>query len=42
MHDGSSPTLDDAVARMLATARGAPVTLSPDDQAALVEYLRSP
>ena len=41
MHDGSSPTLADAVARMLASAGAAPVTLSPDDQAALVEYLRS-
>jgi hypothetical protein len=39
MHDGSSPTIQDAVHRMYPAANVAP--LDADDEAALVEYLRS-
>ena len=39
MHDGSSPTIEDAIDRMLAATH--PEGISADDKAALVQYLRS-
>jgi cytochrome c peroxidase len=39
MHDGSSPTLADAVSRMVTATH--PEGVSDEDKAALVEYLRS-
>ncbi len=44
LHDGSAATLDDVLPSMLRAAAGAggtPRTLTPSDQTALVEYLRS-